>query len=127
MEGPLVVSLRATVLLVDDDQRILRVVSQMLAIGGHRVLTASSAEEAIETFNQCGVPIDLLISDVLMPGIKGTDLAERLCAKESELAVLLMTGYVDSTVNSWEVLEKPFRLAELNQKIARVLAKAVHK
>jgi len=73
---------KATILLVDDDLPVLRVVSQMLVMGGYQVVEASSAEQAIETFDQRGVRIDLLLSDVLMPGMKGPDLAERLCAKD---------------------------------------------
>ena len=98
----------------------------MLVMGGYQVVEASSAEQAIETFDQRGVRIDLLLSDVLMPGMKGPDLAERLCAKDPKIAVLLMSGYADSAVNAWETLEKPFGFAELNQKISRALAKAVH-
>src|SRR5690242_5804709 len=83
---------QATVLVVDDDARILRVVGLMLSTEGYRVLKADGPEEAVRVFEQKADEIDLLLSDVMMPGMSGPELETRLHQVRPELPVILMTG-----------------------------------
>ena len=112
---------RATVLVVDDDARILRLVALMLTNEGYRVLKADSPEEAVRVFEQKASEIDLLLSDVMMPVMSGPELETRLHQVKPELPVLLMTGNAGHVAPPKKVLEKPFHMIDLCARVATAL------
>jgi len=81
-----------TVLLVEDESALRALISKTLAAAGYRVLQATNGEEAL-ALASAEQKIDLLLTDVVMPGISGPDLAARLCARRPECALLFMSGY----------------------------------
>lgn len=108
---------RRRVLVVDDHDEVRRLTARILSRAGHRVHTADSAESALEIAAR--VPrLDVLVSDVVMPGMRGPELAEQLAERNPHLRVMLMTGYADPeelarTDGRLSVLRKPFRPDEL--------------
>jgi CheY-like chemotaxis protein len=117
-----------TVLLVEDDHGVRRAARAVLAQCGYRVLTAGNPEEAIRTFEENPGTIDLLMSDIVMPGGNGPELARRLREARPELRVLLVSGYADKAVLRHGVLEpgmpfleKPFTPQVLARKVREVL------
>ena len=115
-----------TVLLVDDDPAMLALVESWLAQDGFRVLTASSGSEALEVFSE-GDP-DLVISDLIMPGMNGIELLKQLRASSSELPIILVTSYgsIPSAVEAIregadDYLSKPIHPDDLKIVIARAL------
>ena len=124
---PEVASARETVLIVEDEPAVRRAVQRNLERLGFRVLIANDGEDALRMVESLA-GIDLLLSDVVMPGIDGPELACRLRAKWPDLPVLFVTGYsADRLARSGavgphdRVLEKPYRLAELTQTIRQML------
>lgn len=116
-----------SVLVVDDDPRVRRLVCRMLEHAGHRVLTAECGEEALRCFEQEG-PIDLLLTDVRMPRMSGVQLASRLKDADPGLAVLLMSGYADAAGAEIQksgladaLIEKPFGAADLLDRVSERL------
>jgi two-component system cell cycle sensor histidine kinase/response regulator CckA len=99
-----------TILVVDDEREVLHVIESMLADAGYAVVTASSAEMAIEAFDKMPAGPDLLLTDVVMPGISGPMLVDHLLAKRPKLKVLFMSGYDNRQVVQRYVVEKGFRL-----------------
>lgn len=112
-----------TVLVVDDDPRILRVVAIMLTAHGYRVLKSPGPADAIEIFEKRSSEIDMLLSDVTMPGMSGPELNARLRELKPDLPVLFMTGYAEPTSIPINILEKPFGMDELFERIAQTLCK----
>jgi PAS domain S-box-containing protein len=116
------------VLLVDDEPGVRTVAARALARAGHELVVAASGLEALDLLD-AEQPIDLLITDLAMPGMNGLELAERVHERHPELPVLYISGYADQvlaavrpTDGSFEVLEKPFTPAELTERVARALA-----
>jgi PAS domain S-box-containing protein len=105
---------QGVVLLVDDEELVRESTASMLSDLGYRVTEASSAEQALALVKQ-GLQPDMLVSDHLMPGLSGTDLAVRLRARLPSLPVLIVSGYaeVDSLTPAFPRLTKPFRQADL--------------
>lgn len=116
-----------TILMVDDDGPILDVVSEALTDAGYAVITASSGDEALETL-QNDASIDILFSDVVMPGISGVELAKRAAGVRPELKIVLASGHAESWIEGLphdvDFIAKPYRLGEILQTIARRLAPA---
>ncbi len=114
---------RATILLVEDEAAVREVTRRILEHHGYRVLAARHADEALTVARYAG-PIDLLLTDVVMPGLGGRELAERLLAARPGLPVLFMSGYNDDEVlrrglelPTPRLLAKPFTIDTL---VARV-------
>ena len=84
-----------TILLVEDDDRVRALVSNMLRKNGFTVLLASAGDQALEIAARHRGRIHLLLTDVLMPGLNGRMLSERLTATRPETRVLFMSGYSD--------------------------------
>ncbi len=119
---------RGTVLLVEDDDAVRLLASQVLRIAGFDVLSAGSGLEALEQYEHRGHSIDLLVTDVLMPGMTGTQLAERLKLVRPGLRVLYVSGYPGDELSRQglaeegiELLRKPFTPSELNARVAELL------
>ena len=109
-----------TILLVEDDSMVRRMAAAVLREHGYQVLAAPGAEAAIECSRGHDGPIDLLITDVIMPGAGGRDLAQKLRTKRSGLRVLLVSGYVEKAAASiaeteceMPLLRKPFSVQDL--------------
>ena len=99
-----------TVLVVDDEPNVLQLVESILAEAGYGVIGASSAANAIKAFDKMAHRPDLLLTDVVMPGMSGPMLVDQLLAKQPGLKVLFMSGYDDRQVVQRYVVEKGFRL-----------------
>jgi CheY-like chemotaxis protein len=101
-------------LLVDDEELVRASTSQMLAELGFAVIEASSAREALDLLDR-GLAPDLVVTDHLMPGMTGTELARVLRQRAPRLPVLLISGYAEDTGLAADLprLTKPFRQAEL--------------
>jgi CheY-like chemotaxis protein len=114
------------VLLVDDEQRMREVVRIMLERAGHRVVEAESAEDAITRFSTME-SVDLLVSDLQMPGMSGLELFDRLVERRPSLRVLFISGAasaadLDTIRHKGAVLlEKPFSAQALANKVREVL------
>jgi PAS domain S-box-containing protein len=117
-----------TILVAEDQEEVLRLAAESLSGRGYRVLTASSGAAALELAGSYAGPIDLLLSDVLMPGMNGRELAEQIGLERPATAVLLMSGHdpemaagrsASSSENSF--LTKPFTPSDLAAKVRQVL------
>lgn len=114
-----------TILLVDDEPTILVALGQMLRAMGYRVLTAADATRARRVFEDAGGAVDLLLTDVSMPGGSGVDLAKDLLERSPTLRALVMSGYLDAA--SSEALprtgfvDKPFTRTSISRRIREML------
>jgi CheY-like chemotaxis protein len=117
----------ATILLTEDEPHVRDLVTRMLERLGYRVATASSAEDAIELFGDPGTPVDVLLTDMVLPGLSGRELAGALRTHRPQLRVLFMSGYTEETVGvadaDTDFLTKPFTLGELGSKLQQLLAR----
>jgi two-component system, cell cycle sensor histidine kinase and response regulator CckA len=118
----------ATVLVVDDEPLICKMLAQFLEHEGFAVLTATCASQAISLSRACIGQIDLLISDIVMPEMDGPSLATALKTINPDLAVLLMSGNCDATQleNPFLFLAKPFSMPELLKKVHHLTTHAKH-
>jgi CheY-like chemotaxis protein len=118
----------ATILVVDDEQEILTFVETALKHEGFEVLLALNGDQGLELFEQAPAPIDLLLTDVVMPGMSGPMLVDRLLSVQPSLPVLFMSGYDDRQVvqryvlkEGFALLSKPFDLETLAAKVRELL------
>jgi PAS domain S-box-containing protein len=116
------------ILLVEDAQPLRKLAQTFLKEAGFRVLSAGSGEEALEVAAGFGVTFDLLLTDVVMPGMNGRVLAEQLLPRQPGMKVLYMSGYTDSFIAGHGVLDpgthllhKPFTEVVLIRKVREVL------
>ncbi|MFB3828151.1 MAG: response regulator [Bryobacteraceae bacterium] len=119
---------KKTILVVDDEPEVRKLVGAMVSRYGFSVLTADSGEHAITLFRNRQGNIDLLLTDVVAPGMSGPQLADELTRLRPGLKVLFMSGYDNTQVVQHYVVEKghallikPFTLEELGQKVGEVL------
>jgi PAS domain S-box-containing protein len=117
-----------TVLLAEDEAPVRAVARQVLERQGYTVLEAPSAEAALDIATRYSGAIHLLLTDVIMPGLSGRELATRLADLRPEARVIFMSGYTDDAVTRHGVLEpglaylqKPFTPDALGQKVREVL------
>lgn len=117
-----------TVLLVEDESGVRDLIRQILVLQGYQVLEASDAETALRISQQHKEQIQLLITDVIMPGMGGREMAEQLAKQHPEVKVLFISGYTDEAVTPQGILEKgraflqkPFNRQSLLQKVREVL------
>jgi len=97
----------ATVLVVEDETGVREAARRILEGHGFRVLAVSSADAALKAFDATTEPIDLLLTDMVMPGLSGQELAERLRAISPNLRIAYMTGYSEELVSRNRVLDGP--------------------
>jgi CheY-like chemotaxis protein len=116
------------ILVVDDEPEIRKLVGAMVGQFGYSVLTADSGEHALTLYRKHG-PIDLLITDVVAPGMSGPMLADKLAEQQPGLRVLFISGYDNTHVVQKYVVEKghallakPFTVAELRTKMTELLS-----
>jgi CheY-like chemotaxis protein len=124
---------RTTVLVVDDEPEIRKLVGAMVTQFGYTVLTADSGDHALTIYKHHKSPIELLITDVVAPGMSGPMLADKLSAMQPDLKVLYISGYDSTHVVQKYVVEKghallakPFTLEDLQAKVAELLQPVVH-
>jgi two-component system cell cycle sensor histidine kinase/response regulator CckA len=112
-----------TVLLVEDEDEVRSVLHQILTGKGYRVFQASSGPEGLAIARLSRGPIHLLLTDVTMPQMKGTELAARLRAERPQTRVIFMSGYNEETLPDDEVtcLQKPFSPRTLTQAVRTAL------
>jgi CheY-like chemotaxis protein len=115
-----------TILVVEDEPALARVVTRILTNGGYHVLTATAGAEALDLFRQHGC--DALLTDVIMPEMSGRRVAEVIHSSRPDLPVLYMSGYSNGLLGTTHVLdgeiafiEKPFTAHDLLHKIAEVV------
>jgi two-component system cell cycle sensor histidine kinase/response regulator CckA len=108
-----------TILAVDDEPLMLTLIATVLRENGYHVLTADCAAQAIALFREDPESVDLLISDVVMPGMDGPSLAKELRAVRPDLKVLLVSGYCDAKQldHDFEFLPKPFVVYEFVSRV----------
>jgi two-component system cell cycle sensor histidine kinase/response regulator CckA len=123
----------STILIVDDEQDILNFVEAALNREGFEVVQARNGDMALEVFERLMVPIDLLLTDVVMPGMSGPMLVDRLLSMQPSLPVLFMSGYDDRQIvqryvlkEGFALLSKPFTLETLSKKVQELLPAAPH-
>ncbi len=103
-----------TVLLAEDEEAVRELASQFLTAAGYRVFAAPDGERALKIAETLNEPIDLLVTDVVMPKMRGPELAERLKHLRPEMKVVYMSGYLDEdsgcehAVRDADYLQKPF-------------------
>ena len=116
-----------TVLLVEDEPMVRAVAERALTRHGYQVITADNGEEALEVLAR-NEPVDLLISDVVMPGMDGPTMVEQARQTRPDLKILFMSGYAEEQLrNSLDVdnvsfLPKPFSVQELAEAAKRTMA-----
>lgn len=116
------------ILLVDDEERILKPTQQLLKSLGHHVFAAQSAHEAIGLMEQHLSEIDLVLSDVVMPGMSGPEMIEKLQAVKPDIKYIFMSGHTANLIkkqglsqNSSNFIEKPFSRQQLDDVICKML------
>jgi signal transduction histidine kinase/ActR/RegA family two-component response regulator len=119
----------ANVLLVEDEPAVREIARVMLEDLGYRVLEAASGEEALRVFGANAAAIDLLLTDVVLPGqVRGRELSERLSAMRPEMKVLFMSGYTENSIvhngrldDGVHLISKPFKREQLARKVADLM------
>ncbi|MEI6127107.1 MAG: response regulator [Pseudomonadota bacterium] len=114
------------ILVVDDDKSILLFFENFLTAQNYEVLTASDGNEALQKYSESGA--DLVISDMIMEGMTGIELFDKLQTFDQEIMFLLLTGYpsIDTAVQSikkgvYDYITKPFNIDDLKMRIERAL------
>lgn len=116
-----------TVLLVDDDESMRRVTRRILSRNGFRVIEAEHGADALRVAAEHEGDIDLLVTDVLMPGIRGPELVEELTVRSPGIRVLYMSGYTDEDISRWGLqpgmafIHKPFTSEGFSEAVNEVL------
>jgi two-component system cell cycle sensor histidine kinase/response regulator CckA len=120
---------KKTILVVDDEPEIRKLVSAMLSNSGYQIILADTGEQAIKLFRKQPKAIDLLLTDVVAPGMAGPTLADQLTELKPDLRVLFMSGYDNRQVvqkyvveKGYLLLPKPFTVKQLEEKVAEALS-----
>ena len=118
-----------TVLLVEDEPQVAALVTRALQKSGYTVLSASRGDEALDILQTTTSRIDLLLTDIVMPGMNGRELADRVKLLRRDIRVLYMSGYSDDAVlrhgveaATMQFIAKPFTIKALNAKVRETLA-----
>jgi len=118
-----------TVLLVEDEESVRQLVRELLEAQGYKILEAEDGEKALRIADT-HPDIDLLITDVVMPGMSGRELSARLCASHPHTKLLYLSGYTEDAIVHEGVLDagtaflqKPFTLQTLSRKVCEVLGR----
>ncbi len=119
-----------TVLVVDDEPEVRKLVAAMLVRNGYKVLSADSGENAIRLFRN-NPDTELLLTDVVAPGMSGPMIADEIAALKPGIKVLFMSGYDGTQVvqryvieKGYSLLVKPFTVEQLERKVRGVLTAA---
>jgi PAS domain S-box-containing protein len=119
-----------TILVVEDEEVVRTLVCQVLEMAGYVVLAAGSGEAALDLARQLQRPAELVVTDVVMPGMDAQELAENLTALWPEVKILFMSGYPDGVINQHgaapapaALLQKPFSPDKLVQRVGEMLGR----
>ena len=120
---------RETVLLTEDEEPVRRLIKTILETNGYLVLEATCGDEALSLYKQYAEPVDLIVTDVVMPRMSGRELAENLKTLRPNIKVLYLSGYTDDAIvrhglldHKMFFLQKPFTPDALLRKVREVLA-----
>jgi CheY-like chemotaxis protein len=120
------------ILLVEDDLLVRSMTKAALEQLGYSVIQAETPQDAVEICSNSDMRIDVILTDVVMPGMNGREMAERIMSARSAVKVVFMSGYAADIVAERGVVEegftfiqKPFNIESLNRKIAEILTPAV--
>jgi CheY-like chemotaxis protein len=120
---------KGTILLVEDQESVRGLVARVLLSAGYHVIEASSASEVLDLPDSQLRSIDLLITDVVMPGMSGRELAARLTARREDLRVLFISGYAPDAIEDEgspdpraAFLQKPFSPAQVTARVNEILS-----
>lgn len=118
---------RETILVVDDEAEVREVIAEMLVDRGYAVLSAASGDEALAASDRHSGGIELLVTDLIMPGMTGRLLADKLAVHRPGIAVIFMSGHLDGLRKDQlspglHYLQKPLTREALEQKVKAVLA-----
>jgi CheY-like chemotaxis protein len=114
----------ANVLVVDDEPSLLQLVAMVLKQNGHTALSASSGVEALMVYSSYRSKVDLVLTDIMMPGMSGIELAARFRALDPTVRILLMSGFVPEDIDvptDLQVLKKPFPVQRLIEAVEHAL------
>jgi CheY-like chemotaxis protein len=117
-----------TILLVEDEDTVRESIAEYLQQSGYRVLKANGGPQALSIVEEFEAPIDLMLTDVIMPQMSGRELAQRMAAIHPNMKVVFVSGYSDNLLSSRQVLDpanvllqKPIRLASLGKRLREIL------
>jgi two-component system cell cycle sensor histidine kinase/response regulator CckA len=117
-----------TILVVEDEESVRRLTAQILQVYGYQVIQAANGGEAVLACERQSRPIDLLLTDVVMPQMSGREVAERIRRDRPEIKVIFISGYTDNAIAHHGVLDaginflsKPFSAESLARKVREVL------
>jgi CheY-like chemotaxis protein len=120
-----------TVLLVEDDEQVRAFVRSLLSNDGYKIVEARTGAEGAKIAEEMNYDIDLLLTDMLLPELSGSDLAEQIAARRPGLKILFMTGYVEGdivqrciTELGASFLDKPFAPSVLLQRVRDAIGEA---
>ncbi len=117
-----------TIVLVEDDSSVRAFAARVLSTAGYQVLEADSAARGLELIEAEDARVDAILTDIIMPGMNGCELAKRVWATRPQMPVLYMSGYTDQVLREQEMslddgslLQKPFTASQLLEKVREVL------
>ena len=120
-------------LVVEDDADIRDLIKDILSKAGYRVDVASNGSDALRSLSSAAIPFDMVISDIVMPGMNGAEFSEQARRAFPTIKVLLITGHAEAIINKYGIieqkvplLEKPFDRKTLLMKVRAELAAGVH-
>jgi two-component system cell cycle sensor histidine kinase/response regulator CckA len=119
----------ATILIADDESALRHAIVEILRSNGYKVLEAETSIEALEMARQHRGPLDILLTDIVMPGLRGPELARRVARAHPEVQIVYMSGYAEGLPEAQlpensTFLQKPFRFATLLEQLKLVRRKA---
>ena len=128
---PRYASSASTILLAEDEQGVRAFLEMALTRAGHRVIATPSGTDAIEIAGRSAEPIDLLIADVVMPGLSGPEVADKLRQRHPGMRTLFLSGYSSHaalpdrvTADPGAFLQKPFTVEALLSKVRERLSRS---
>jgi DNA-binding response OmpR family regulator len=120
---------KGMILVAEDEKELRLLVAEILRDAGYSVLGAADGKSALSIARRHEGPIDLLITDVMMPKLDGFDLREKILLERQKLKVLVMSGALDPEIvgEDFPIIRKPFRPDELISEVDRVLNQSSHR
>ena len=119
-----------TILVVEDQPEVLSLLADALQMVGYRVLTAAHPDDGLAIGDEHAEQIDLVLTDVVMPGMNGPEMAQRLVVRHPSLRVLYLSGYGPETLgplgvpeNGPAILKKPFTMDALVERVSGALCR----